>query len=93
QQGTNSLGPRLGSTATVEVSAREAQKLALAQQIGRLSLTLRGAGDVAKEGEEGSTVGLDDLRGVERQESGPAVQRTTVRVRRGTGGAQTITVD
>ncbi|MEM6971359.1 MAG: Flp pilus assembly protein CpaB [Pseudomonadota bacterium] len=93
QESTTGVGPRLGSTATLDVSAREAQKLNLAQQIGRLSMTLRGAGDVAKEGEEGSVIGLDDLRGVERQEAGPAVQRTTVRVRRGTGGTQTITID
>ncbi|MEO1776328.1 MAG: Flp pilus assembly protein CpaB [Pseudomonadota bacterium] len=80
-QGNTSLGPRVGRTATVEVDAREAQKLSLAQQIGSLSLTLRGAGDVAKEGEENSTVSIDDIRGVSREEEA-APERRTVRVRR-----------
>jgi pilus assembly protein CpaB len=37
--------PRLGRTVTVEVDTNQAQKLALAQQVGRLSLTLRGIGE------------------------------------------------
>ena len=40
-----SSSPRLGSTVTVEVDTVQAQKLALARQIGRLSLTLRGIGE------------------------------------------------
>jgi len=39
---TEAQSPRVGHTATVEVSPKQAQKLALAQQVGRLSLTLRG---------------------------------------------------
>ncbi|MGF1444776.1 MAG: Flp pilus assembly protein CpaB [Pikeienuella sp.] len=34
--------PRVGRTATIQVSPRDAQKLSLAQSLGRLSLTLRG---------------------------------------------------
>lgn len=37
--------PRVGSTATVEVDSRTAQKLTLAQQVGSLTLTLRGANE------------------------------------------------
>ncbi len=40
-----SSSPRLGSTVTVEVDAIQAQKLELAQQVGKLSLTLRGIGE------------------------------------------------
>ena len=42
---TESTSPRQFGTVTVDVSTREAQKLALAQQVGRLSLTLRGMGE------------------------------------------------
>lgn len=42
---SESSSPRLGKTVTVEVDTTQAQKLALAQQIGRLSLTLRGTGE------------------------------------------------
>ncbi|MGF1551374.1 MAG: Flp pilus assembly protein CpaB [Paracoccaceae bacterium] len=63
---TSGLTPKVGRTATVDVSAREAQKLALAQQIGRLSLILRGARDFVAIDEKDSTVDLDDLRGIER---------------------------
>jgi pilus assembly protein CpaB len=40
---------RLGSTVTVEVNTVQAQKLALARQVGKLSLTLRGIGEVTDE--------------------------------------------
>lgn len=75
------LSPRVGRTATIEVDARDAQKLTLAQQIGKLSLTLRGAGDVAG-GSEDTTINVDDLRGVQSVEE-VAPERRTVRVRRG----------
>ena len=41
--------PRVGRTVTVEVDTNQAQKLALAQQVGRLSLTLRGLGETNDE--------------------------------------------
>jgi len=46
-----STSPTPGRTATVEVTPTEAQKLALAQQVGRLSLSLRGYSDYAPTGE------------------------------------------
>lgn len=42
---SEAASPRLGRTVTVEVDTTDAQKLALAQQVGRLSLTLRGIGE------------------------------------------------
>lgn len=74
-------GPQVGRTATIEVDARDAQKLTLAQQIGKLSLTLRGAGDIAKDGEENTTISVDDIRGTQREEV-KVEERRTVRVRR-----------
>jgi len=44
QSGTGPSSPRLGRAVTVEVDTVQAQKLALAQQVGRLSLVLRGTG-------------------------------------------------
>jgi pilus assembly protein CpaB len=40
-----SSSPRLGSTVTVEVDPVQAQELAQARQVGKLSLTLRGIGE------------------------------------------------
>jgi len=40
-----SSSPRLRRTVTVEVDTTQAQKLALARQVGKLSLTLRGIGE------------------------------------------------
>lgn len=42
--------PKIGSTVTVEVALADAQKIALAQQIGRLSLVLRSTGHLATTG-------------------------------------------
>jgi pilus assembly protein CpaB len=52
--------PIVGKTATLEVGQVDAQKLALAQQVGALSLALKKADDEAKPLVE--TVGIDDLR-------------------------------
>jgi len=52
--------PRVGRTATLEVSQVDAQKLALAQQVGSLSLALRNLAD--QENPVVQTVGLEDLR-------------------------------
>jgi pilus assembly protein CpaB len=48
RQNSEGSSPRLGQTVTVEVDTVEAQKLALAQQVGRLSLTLRGLGETTE---------------------------------------------
>jgi pilus assembly protein CpaB len=52
--------PRVGKTATLEVSQTDAQKLALAQQVGSLSLALKKAADDPRPIVE--TVATDDLR-------------------------------
>ncbi len=53
--------PAVAKTATLEVSPLDAQKLALGQQVGDLSLVLRKPGE--QDGQElVSTVSLDDLR-------------------------------
>ena len=52
--------PKVGKTATLEVSQTDAQKLALAQQVGSLSLALKKAADDPRPMVE--TVATDDLR-------------------------------
>ncbi len=69
---------RLGSTVTVEVNTVQAQKLALARQVGKLSLTLRGIGETSDEVLEPVTV--DSLSDFQRPEEAPEFK---VRVRRG----------
>ena len=59
-QGANGQ-PIVGKTATLEVTPVDAQKLALAQQVGSLSLVLRKAG-VEQDFASVRTVGFDDLR-------------------------------
>jgi pilus assembly protein CpaB len=71
--------PTTARTATVEVTPEEAQKLALAQQVGSLSLALRQVGTV--EQAETQTVRIQDL--VPREAAGPTRQTRTIRVRRG----------
>ncbi|MBA3511793.1 Flp pilus assembly protein CpaB [Sphingomonas sp.] len=53
--------PTVGKTATLEVDPLDAQKLALAQQVGQLSLVLRKPGDV-QDSTVATTVSLNDLR-------------------------------
>lgn len=52
--------PAIGKTATLEVSQVDAQKLALAQQVGTLSLVLRNITDQTESAAQ--TVGIEDLR-------------------------------
>jgi pilus assembly protein CpaB len=62
QNSTGANGqPIVGKTATLEVTPIDAQKLALAQQVGSLSLVLRKAG-VEQDYGTVRTVGFDDLR-------------------------------
>lgn len=83
---TEATSPRLFRMVTVEVSIRDAQKLALAQQVGRLSLTLRGLSE--------STEGA--IAPVTAQElndySKPEDPRLKVRVRRA-GSLKNYTLD
>ncbi len=78
---------RLGRTVTVEVDTVQAQKLALARQVGRLSLTLRGLGEANDEVLEPVTEDslLDFAADEEKQEF-------KIRVRRG-GKLSTESVD
>lgn len=55
-----SKDPVVGKTVTVEVDPVQAQKIALAGQVGTLSLTLRNTAD--RDNGEVATVGLNDLR-------------------------------
>jgi pilus assembly protein CpaB len=59
-QGANGQ-PILAKTATLEVTPMDAQKLALAQQIGALSLVLRKPGQQQDMGQV-ATVSMNDLR-------------------------------
>lgn len=52
--------PKVGKTATLEVAQVDAQKLALAQQVGQLSLALRNVAD--QDNPMVQTVGIEDLR-------------------------------
>ena len=74
-QGANGQ-PILGKTATLEVTPVDAQKLALAQQVGSLSLVLRKAG-TEQDFNTVRTVGFDDLRYSYYGSARPAVAVTT----------------
>jgi pilus assembly protein CpaB len=86
-QYTGSAITRVGRTVTVEVDTRQAQKLAVAQQIGNLSLTLRGIDEAV--GTEMTTVTADELSGLPKKEVDPGRQ---VRVRRA-GSLQDVKID
>jgi pilus assembly protein CpaB len=86
-QNTETAKARLGRTVTVEVDTVQAQKLALAQQVGSLSLTLRGIGETT-EGDI-APVTADSLSGIVRAEKAP---ERVVRVRRA-GSLSNATID
>ncbi len=78
--------PRVASTVTMDVSQTEAQKLHLAQQLGRLTLTLRSMQEEVAESERPEAVDVKDLLGIEDTAApAPAPERdsTTVIIRRG----------
>jgi pilus assembly protein CpaB len=87
RQNTEGASPRLGRTVTVEVNSIDAQKLSLAQQVGQLSLTLRGIGET--ESDETISITAGDLSGIQKEEE---EQENTVRVRRA-GKIQDETID
>ena len=73
---------RVARTATVEVTPEQAQKLNLAQQVGRISLSLRQIDEVS-EVEEPEAVGLGDI--IKRDEAvAPAPAPKQLCVRKGT---------
>lgn len=62
---------RVARTATVEVSPEDAQRLALAQQVGRISLSLRQIDEVATTvSDETPSIGMTDL--IKKEEAAPA---------------------
>ena len=78
---------RLGRTVTVEVDTIQAQKLALARQVGKLSLTLRGIGETNDEVLKPVTVdSLSDFAAEDEK------QEFKIRVRRA-GSLSTENVD
>ncbi len=88
---TETSRTRVARSATVEVNPTDAQKLALAQQVGRLSLTLRGMGEPT--GEETAPIQIKDLPDQPEQIAPQQVEQgTSVRVRKG-GQVQEIEVD
>lgn len=59
-------GPKVAKSVTLETDAKGAQRLALANSVGRLSLLLRSAGD--QNSVQSATVTGEDLDGTERDE-------------------------
>lgn len=90
---TQSRGPRLASTVTVEVNLEDAQRLRLAMASGTLSLLLLGEGEVSNQSTAGSTIDLSDLPGAPKPapepepEPEPVIEQKdtgyTVKVRKG----------
>lgn len=86
-QNAETLSARVGRTVTVEVNTTQAQKLALAQQVGQLSLTLRGLGEVTEGTLKPVTAGeLSDFQ------APVVVPERQVRVRRA-GSLEEVQVD
>jgi Flp pilus assembly protein CpaB len=69
----------VGRTVTVEVDTTQAQKLAIARQVGKLSLTLRGLGEAVSE-DAMKPITADSLSDFQAADK---AQEFTVRVRRG----------
>lgn len=90
----NSKDPVVGRTVTVEVDTAQAQKLALAGQVGILSLALRNAADT--DDPEAATVSIADLRADAvpsgRASYAPPVHIYRAPVRRAAAPAKTASV-
>lgn len=88
---TDTRVARVGRTATVEVTPLDAQKLALAQDVGRLTFNLRGVGE-ADVISEPTVIGIEDITSVVTEEvvQEEVAATPTVRVRRGIGAADEI---
>ena len=83
---------KVAGTATIEVTPNEAQKLTLAQTVGRLSLTLRNANETEKT--EMTAVGMEDLPDTpERAAAAAKEESVKVRVRRGGSSVEVLPVD
>ncbi len=74
--------PQVVRTVTLEVTPEETQKLALAMQVGQLSLALR---NMASTDEQRSrTIRVMDLVETKKKDAAPRREEPTIRVRRGT---------
>jgi len=87
---------RVGRTATVDVTSEDAQKLALAQQLGRLSLTLRGYQsdgivEAPRPAGKPRKVDVRDLLGEERK--APQRTGTSVTIRKGGSVSDRVTFE
>lgn len=82
--------PQLARTATVAVTVTEAQKLAVAQQVGRLSLTLRGNHDSDTVIDTTQTVNVSDVLGIKEVEAPKERVGTAVTLRKGTTVEESI---
>ncbi len=85
---TEGFSPRLGRTATLAVTTDQAQRLALARQVGRLSLMLRGLAAPA-DADVPPPVGSDALDGLSRS---PEKPRRTIKVNR-PGGSELVPIE
>ena len=85
---SETIRARLGSTVTVEVSTVQAQKLALARQLGKLSLTLRGI--IGETDEETLKPMMEDS--LSDFETNEEAAKPKIRVRRG-GVLSAVDVD
>ena len=74
--------PQVVRTVTLEVTPEEAQKLALAMQVGQLSLALRNM--TSMDEQRSRTIRVMDLVETKKKEAAPRRDEPTVRVRRGT---------
>jgi len=79
-KGSESVSVRVSRTVTVMVTTKQAQKLAIAQQIGKLSLILRGTD--ATTAADNRPVQSDELDDLERA---PAKKNKTIKVNRPDG--------
>ncbi|MEM7236914.1 MAG: Flp pilus assembly protein CpaB [Pseudomonadota bacterium] len=85
-------GARVGSLATIEVDPIDVQKLTIAQNSGRFSLTLRGVNDAVKDPDQLVPMTAADLFGEQVEEVKPVVEKNKIKVRKG-GQVQDIVID
>jgi len=82
-------GPQTASIATVEVTTTQAQKLSVAQQLGGLSLTLRGLDET--DTDDGlDTINVQDVLGIQEKKERVG---NSVKVRKGSGEVESVTFE
>lgn len=82
--------PQVARTVTVEVTPEQGQRLALAQNVGKLSLTLRSVNDVHDAPLQETT--LADLMQSDAAKGAPVRQERLIRVRRGSEKVETVDI-